>query len=321
MNTILSNNLIQDGCFGESGKLGFVLTPIKKNYFSFIEVSYENESIEITISCKKIPLSAGPHIVLERNNPTTYLIVDVVGNVVSVKNGKLIKESRVEDGAGIRNLQKIDHQILACGGMHSIYERKSNAGWENLSLRNSLDIIAKIQKANSSGNDDLFSHLMESNGLLGISKINPTEYLAVGDMGTLLISKDKIWTTIDFPSNVGLNTIANNESGEIFITDALGNLWCGMTDKWELIFEAKKRMRFRDSVWFEDRLWCAGRDGMQILEENELKDCTEVKINPVPESIARVANRIDVSEDKKKMLVCGNRGAAIYDGNDWHLLY
>ncbi|MCN8028964.1 hypothetical protein MLL15_16430 [Escherichia coli] len=61
--------------------------------------------------------------------------------------------------------------------------------------------------------------------------------------------------------------------------------------------------------------------GIWVLEDDKLVLAMHAKHKPVPPEVAVLSKRIDVSPDGTVMMVCGSRGAAIYDGNAWNVLF
>ncbi|WP_167235026.1 hypothetical protein [Massilia genomosp. 1] len=107
----------------------------------------------------------------------------------------------------------------------------------------------------------------------------------------------------------------------MYVTDLRGSIWKGRDSTWELVERRHQSLPFADAAWFQSTLWCANDDGMLALENNTMVAARLLEKHPVPDEVAWVSHRIDVSPDGQKMLVCGGQGAALHDGLAWQLLF
>ncbi|UOD33629.1 hypothetical protein INH39_30585 [Massilia violaceinigra] len=144
---------------------------------------------------------------------------------------------------------------------------------------------------------------------------------AVGGGGSVWHYNGSEWVRLPFPTDRRLHTVTCAADGYVYITDIQGSLWKGRNSKWQQILRRGQSLPFVDSAWFNGTLWCANDYGMYVLEGSELIACHQSKIHRVPDAVALVSHRIDVSPDGKRMLVCGIHGAAMHDGTQWDMLF
>ncbi|EDW5023021.1 hypothetical protein QNC52_004520 [Salmonella enterica] len=144
---------------------------------------------------------------------------------------------------------------------------------------------------------------------------------AVGGMGTVYHFDGKKWQQIAFPTNKLLYTVCCGGDGFVYIADFDGAIWKGRDEKWTKIINGAMSMPFLDMGWFDGRLWCASDYGIWVLEDEKLVLAMYAKHKPIPPEVAVLSKRIDVAPDGTVMVVCGYRGAAIYDGNEWNVLF
>jgi hypothetical protein len=314
---------VYDGAFGfEDGRYGFVLFANEKEEddelitnvrFLFI---IENKPLEsrffrldsgnfgfTTISASWPP------------SETEFVAVDD-STVLSYKP-KIYKG--IEDGidrtlsnttlvSSITKTVRVSSSIYAVGGPVRVYKRLGQNCWINLS--ESIPIPPSFKSGSVVGHD-----------FYDLAGFSESDMYAVGGKGNVWHFDGKLWKQIVFPTNIELDTVVCAKDGNVYITDVRCSVWVGHDATWRKICESDVPLRFFDSAWFANRLWCANDYGIWVLENNKLISAQEAKENPMPENVLGLCNRIDVSPDGKKMLVCGPDGAAVYDGQSWSVLF
>ena len=211
----------------------------------------------------------------------------------------IIKVVRIENsvyaiGSGFRIYKRVDHQIWR---EHSTY----------LPVPDGL-LDRKVEAITRSRFRDL-------------SGFSESDMYAVGGTGTVYHFNGEQWKQLPFPTNKLLYTVCCAGDGFVYIADFDGAIWKGRNEQWTQITHGGMTMPFLDMGWFDGRLWCASDYGIWVLEDDKLVLAMHAKHKPVPPEVAVLSKRIDVSPDGTVMMVCGSRGAAIYDGNAWNVLF
>jgi photosystem II stability/assembly factor-like uncharacterized protein len=152
-------------------------------------------------------------------------------------------------------------------------------------------------------------------GFVDMDAFSETDVYAVGGKGDVWHYDGKEWRRRDFPSNEWLDTVCCAGDGEVYVSGNHGSLWVGSGDTWRRICAAKYTVSFNDTVWFADRLWCVNDYALYNLGKEGLEPAD------VPPSVQLTTRRLDVSADRSLMLSAGKRGASLFDGKQWQLLF
>ncbi|EJK0526232.1 hypothetical protein NKL93_004332 [Salmonella enterica] len=213
--------------------------------------------------------------------------------------------------AAITKVIRVGTSVYAIGGAFRVYKRITHRVWEELSKTLPVPDGYIEQKAEAISRS-LFKDL---------SGFSESDMYAVGGMGTVYHFDGKKWQQIAFPTNKLLYTVCCGGDGFVYIADFDGAIWKGRDEKWTKIINGAMSMPFLDMGWFDGRLWCASDYGIWVLEDEKLVLAMYAKHKPIPPEVAVLSKRIDVAPDGTVMMVCGYRGAAIYDGNEWNVLF
>ena len=248
------------------------------------------------------------------------VIVDTNCEVVSYKTREYkgreceidIPISKISDmRAAIIKLVRVGTSVYAAGGGFRIYKRIDHNIWHDISQTLPVPdgLLERVPEVISGS---LFQDL---------SGFSESDIYAVGGTGTVYHFNGEQWKQLPFPTNKLLYTVCCAGDGFVYIADFDGAIWKGRNEQWTQITHGGMTMPFLDMGWFDGRLWCASDYGIWVLEEEKLVLAMHAKHKPVPPEVAVLSKRIDVSPDGTVMMVCGARGAAIYDGNAWNVLF
>lgn len=219
-----------------------------------------------------------------------------------------------EIGCSVTKVVRVGTTVFAIGGVLRIFERLNDQQWRDVK---EIPIPAEFK----SKNDDVITAAIGNSRFYDLAGYSTEDMYAVGGAGTVWHKKGEKWRQCPFPTNLRLHTVACGDDGLVYITDIRGSVWKGREDRWELVAKADMSLPFVDSVWFDNRLWCANDYGTWVLEDNALVPAHRAKTRPMPTSSSIHAHRIDVSPDGKTMLVAGGHGASTYDGQRWEVLF
>ncbi len=213
--------------------------------------------------------------------------------------------------SAISRLVRVGTSVYAIGGGFRVYKRINHQIWQENSQ--SIPIPEGLTERKAEALTTSFFEDMD-----GFSE---SDMYAVGGTGVVYHFDGDKWTSIAFPTNKLLYTVCCAGDGFVYIADFDGAVWKGRNEQWEKIIHGGMSMPFLDMGWFDGRLWCASDYGIWVLEEGKMVLAMYAKHKPVPPEVAVLSKRIDVSPDGTVMMVCGARGAAIYDGNEWNVLF
>lgn len=216
--------------------------------------------------------------------------------------------------AAVSKVVRVGTTVYAIGSPFRIFQRIKGQQWKELTgipIPAAFESGDRAKIIDASTNSTFFD-------LAGFSNEN---MYAVGDGGTVWNFNGGHWKQVPFPTNADLFTVACGDNDNVYITDIRGNLWKGSGTSWSLLCEMNQSLPFKDSAWYQGRLWCANDYGMYVLEGTKLVPAHKAKFDPIPTEVALHSHRIDVSPDGKQMLVCGGDGAALHDGEKWTLLF
>ncbi|MBD7975542.1 hypothetical protein H9644_21285 [Escherichia sp. Sa2BVA5] len=251
---------------------------------------------------------------------TEYVMVSQGRDVMSYKEDeyKGIEESinilipgSIDMFPAVTKLVRVETSIYAIGSGFRVYKRINHQIWQECSQSIPVPKGYTERKAEA-----ITRGFFED--LAGFSE---SDMYAVGGTGIVYHFNGDKWKQIAFPTNKLLYTVCCAGDGFVYIADFDGAIWKGRNEQWTQITHGGMTMPFLDMGWFDGRLWCASDYGIWVLEEEKLVLAMHAKHKPVPPEVAVLSKRIDVSPDGTVMMVCGARGAAIYDGNAWNVLF
>ncbi|HCR9749815.1 TPA: hypothetical protein OPR08_002019 [Citrobacter koseri] len=213
--------------------------------------------------------------------------------------------------SAIARLVRVGTSVYAIGSGFRVYKRINHQIWQEYSQ--SIPIPEGLTERKV---EALTTSFFED--MAGFSE---SDIYAVGGTGIIYHFDGDKWKQLAFPTNKLLYTVCCAGDGFVYIADFDGAVWKGRNEQWEKIIHGGMSMPFLNMAWFDGRLWCASDYGIWVLEEGKMVLAMYAKHKPVPSEVAVLSKRIDVSPDGTVMMVCGARGAAIYDGNEWNVLF
>lgn len=152
-------------------------------------------------------------------------------------------------------------------------------------------------------------------GFADMDAFSASDVYAAGGSGDVWHYNGSEWRRCDFPSNEWLETLCCAGDGKVYVSGKMGSLWVGRGDTWKRISEGQYAVPFNDTVWFADKLWCVNDYALYTLEKDGLQPAA------VPDFVQLTTRRLDVSADRSQMLSAGKRGASLFDGKQWQLLF
>jgi hypothetical protein len=152
-------------------------------------------------------------------------------------------------------------------------------------------------------------------GFVDMDAFGESDIYAVGGKGDVWHYDGKEWRRRDFPSNEWLDAVCCGGDGKVYISGNNGSLWVGSGDTWRRISEAQFTVSFNDLVWFADRLWASNDYALYTLGKEGPEPAD------VPPFVQLTTRRLDVSADRSRLLSVGKRGASLFDGKEWQLLF
>lgn len=312
---------IYDGCFGfAEGRFGFVLQEDDKDKLKYRDTTPLTRFLYI--KCNE-PMEdrfyynnyngLGFSNINSSANLSDFIAVDTGGFVVSWENDEESEIDRKLPGtdriSSISKVVRVGESIYALGAWLRIYKRIGRDCWKN--NFNTLPIPYLIIEHGHGGT----YHFRDMAGF------SECDMYAVGDKGSAYHFNGEKWNQISFPTNIRLTTVSCAGDDKVYITDKNCSVWVGRGSTWEMLIENDKSLSFFDSAWFDGRMWFANDYGIWIVENDQLVLAKDAQHKPIPEEIAILCGRIDVSPDNQRMLVCGQRGAAVFNGNTWEILF
>lgn len=152
-------------------------------------------------------------------------------------------------------------------------------------------------------------------GFVDMDAFDESDVYAVGGCGDVWHYDGRQWRRCDFPSNESLDVVCCAGDGKVYISGNKGSLWVGRGDTWRRIAEKQFSVSFNDMVWFAGRVWCSNNYALYTVG----KDGPEPA--DVPPVVQLTTRRLDVSADRSRLLSVGKRGASLFDGKEWQLLF
>ena len=319
---ILGGYFIYDGCFGfDPGRYGFILLfdsefsrrrkhPGACTKFLFVKMDEPVESRFYTPSICDFGFSTMSACTEPEKD---FVAVDTSRFVFSWQNDDENKIDVTIPGIDdevcmISKVVRVNQSLYALGSALRVYKRISKEQWQN-----NLDTLPIPEFVIADRNQTYNFHDLDG--------FSDDDMYAVGDMGSVYHFNGNMWNQVVFPTNVGLKTVTCAGDGQVYITDTNCSVWAGRDVNWKILVKKDKPLSFFDSAFFDGRMWFTNDDGIWVLEDDQLVLAKNAKSKPIPEDVALLCGRIDISPDKQCMLVCGQRGAAVYDGEQWEILF
>jgi hypothetical protein len=255
--------------------------------------------------------------------PPEYVAVDLGSLVYSSDSARRGNEKPIEDVVDmktavgtcgtIRRVVRAAGQIYAVSSYRRLYRRIGIDQWVDIaSDGKGVPLPADFTKRKTDWGAEL--------GFEDLSAFNANDMYAVGGYGDVWRFDGKKWHKCPFPTNSDLETVCCAGDGNVYITDAHSSVWVGREDRWQQLVKADINPGYGpvDSVWFKGRLYLGARTGIFVIENKKLVYIDDVDPN-APN--AMISGRLDVSPDGEFMLTAGSRGACLFDGTTWTILF
>lgn len=190
-------------------------------------------------------------------------------------------------------LKEIGQQLYAAGTQNQLFRHDGQA-WVD-------------------ADQGLYSPLQEqvSATLNGIDGFNADDLYAVGMGGAIWHWDGRIWTQLDSPTNVTLNSVRCSASGDVFIGGAGGILLRGNARQgWQDLSDSGVSTdSFELMTEFQDVLYIAARHSLLSFDGSDLRVCATPKV----EDCAFFS--LDASTDA--LWTVGNDTVMCFDGASW----
>ena len=149
-----------------------------------------------------------------------------------------------------------------------------------------------------------------------VSGFSESDIYAVGGLGDVWHFNGTDWRQCDFPSNELLNNVCCAADGKVYIGGNLGRLWVGKDDAWECVSEHKFTMAWKDIAYFQKTLYLGSDYGLWVYKGGA------IELADVPAQVQLCAGSgVDVNFEGDLMLVAGQNGASMFDGQTWEVLF
>lgn len=244
-----------------------------------------------------------------------FVVVDMMGSIFfynkkeegfSTTNTNITGTADIT--ASFRKIVSVAGNLYTVGSPFRIYKRDNN---QLTDYSNGIQLSKEILSGNLS--------VLLNSRLFDLDGFSESDMYAVGSVGNVFHFNGTKWQKKNFPAHIDLKTITCGTDGNVYITDLKKSLWIGRDNTWTCIIE-NTEVEFSNTAWFNNRLWCSTAGVMQFLEDGKLISADKASINPMPSNILKACGEISISPDKKKMIVCSDIAAALFDGYKWDLL-
>jgi hypothetical protein len=219
------------------------------------------------------------------------------GQIYAVGGGKPSNMEFIRKGThpGIQKIRCIQGFSYAVCQGRNIYKRIDFNNWISLT-----STLKKSKKLN------------DVDGFHDIDGPEENYLYAVGGHGDVWIYNGKDWIQCSFPSNEQLSTVTYVDENTVYIGGEAGNIWLGSKDKWKKVYAGNTSVLYRDSAWFDNRLWVSSDYGLYTWDGSNLH-------RPIHDGSMVVASgHMDVYDG---ILLCASQSEAIaFDGKTWTMV-
>lgn len=210
---------------------------------------------------------------------------------------KPIPNSTGKLGYGIiSDVKKINNSIYAAGGKRHIFKREGSENWVEIGKE-------------SKGLSDLSIH----SGFNTLGGTAEDDIYAGGKGGDFWHFNGKQWRRIDLPVNVDIYKIEAVSKDLVYVACGGGFLLEGSQDNWRIIKKKDEEENFYQMVQFQKEIYVSTQYRMYKLVKGKLEECMPSKQNVEIEMFCH--HYLSANDDI--MLMCGQRSAAIFDGEFW----
>lgn len=215
----------------------------------------------------------------------------------------------------INKVVRVGKSVYAIGSPDRIYKRLGVNKWED--HVSNFDMPSGLYDKNK----DVRLHTAIHARFWDLAGFSEQDMYVVGRNGSVCHYNGSKWERITFPADSDLLTVVCGGDDQVYITDNNCSVWVGRNSTWKKLVEEDMSLSFFDSAWFDDRMWFTNDYGLWVLESEKLVLAKDAQHKPVPEEAAILCGRLDVAHDNSRMLLCGQHGAAVYDGQNWEVLF
>lgn len=259
--------------------------------FGFTEIAYGPAAVEF------VAVDTSRHV-YRYDRSDTSLEKDIPGDVP----GTQLRATTIR-------IVRVGQRLYVVGWPRRVYARHSADRW--FALNGGLPSPRRLASERHEDQVEVETHYT-FHDLAGFSE---RDMYVVGDAGEVWQFDGARWERSAFPTNQRLCTVACDGGENVYVTTQTGSVWVGRGNVWKLVVDAERSVPFRDTVWFADRLWCGSDYGLWSVEGGEFTRAH------VPADVFLASGRVDVSPDGKYLLTAGPRGAALFDGKRWDVLF
>jgi hypothetical protein len=216
------------------------------------------------------------------------------GQIYAVGGGKPSSMEFVSKGnhPGIQRIKCIQGISYAVCQGRNIFKRIDFNKWVSLTKD-----IKKSKQVN------------DSDGFYDVDGPQETCLYAVGGQGDVWFFDGKVWTQCSFPSNEQLSTVTVVDADTVYIGGEGGNIWMGSGNKWTKVHEGNSSVLYRDTVWFDKKLWASSDFGLFVLDNGILQRPTQAG------SVIVASGHMDAYDG---ILLCaGQSEVVMFDGKKW----
>ncbi len=207
--------------------------------------------------------------------------------------------------APVKRLRRVQGKLYAVCADRRILERRGVGQWTELpGLERPKERMENTHyPALSFGFDDM-------------DAFDPDDIYAIGGKGDVWHYNGSSWRQCHFPSQKLIETVCCGGDGKVYIGGGggvNGGIWIGRDDQWEQV-PGTEYANPDDIVWFAGKAWASAIGQLSVITPDGMT------VALTPDYVQATTGHISVSEDGTKMLAAGNRGASVFDGQEWQLL-
>jgi len=239
-----------------------------------------------------------PHIAGSSRPKGQLVATELDGKIRVIGSGENYEDNSFADDlpsspdrGGPRCLKSIAGYVYMCGGNRSVAKMIGKNDWYP-----HTELISQHPDPTRGGFDD-------------IDGFNENDLYAVGGKGDVCRFDGKKWLEVAFPSNAWISTVCCGADGNVYISGYEGLTFVGSENKWKQIVDGGISLRFKNMVWYHDRVWCTNDYGVWTIYKNKLTKAD------LPPEIAVCAGNMATADGV--LLLGGLGGAAFMENGTW----
>jgi hypothetical protein len=231
--------------------------------------------------------------------PLEQLIISGLrSSVFSIGSGKSGMEDNLPSRGPITKVKTIGFHAYACGLSRTLAKRDSSGTW----LAHHKKIPSPKEKS-----------WEVIGGFYDVDGFSETDIYAVGGQGDVWQFNGGDWRKCAFPSNIALHTVCCGADGSVYITGSMGKTFIGRNDQWKVIAEPGISIPFKDTVWYQDRLWGTNDYGVWGIKNGEMQ------LADIPGSTRLCSGYLSARDGI--LLIAGHGGAAFLENEKWQVIF